>query len=218
MSIVRRLTGGSDEVRGLVDLLAGLGYFTTSNGQTYPIGLNQTMPGEAQERIENSFVGYVQGIYKSHGAVAACMVARRYVFGQIRYQWQEMSEGVPGRLAGNKNLGVLERPWLGATTADLNRRMIDLADLGGNAYVTINRAGSVKVIRPDWMTMIIGLEGAPDSTADVVGDLEATLLGYMYEPPNRKPILLDPDKVAHFAPAPIRLPSIGDVLVDAGAA
>ena len=198
MSLLRGLFQGGSEARGVQDWQSWFSF----NGSSYPFGLNQTMPGENMEEIEHSFVGYVQGIYKTHGVVAACMLARRHVFSQLRFQWQQMESGRPGSLFGNRDLAILERPWPGGTTSDLLSRSLNLADLGGNAYVTINRSGQVKLPRPDWMTMIIGLEDEPDSAEDVTSDLNATLVGYLYKPPNKKGQILLPEQVAHFAPEP----------------
>lgn len=163
----------------------------TFNGNSYFAGLNTSLGGR-EERIENSFEGYVLGAYKTGGAVAACMAARMRVFSQIRFQFQQMSNGRPGELFGTTDLQVLERPWPGAGTQDLLARMLQHADLAGNAYVA--RQGSrLRLLRPDWVTTLLTSDG------DAV---DAEVVSYLYQPPNKDPEWFDAGEVAHFAPLP----------------
>lgn len=198
MSLLRGLAKKTTTVRNadLAAMLNSFGY----NGFTYPLGLNQSMPG-SEEAIENSFQGYVDGAYKRGGVVAACMVARRQVFSQLIFQWQHMVDGRPGDLFGDGTLGVLQRPWPGGTTSDLNGRMLGHVDLAGNAFATINRQGHFRILRPDWTSILIGSRTEPADTFDP-NSIDAELVGYSYAPPNTKPQILLPDEVAHFAPQP----------------
>jgi phage portal protein BeeE len=153
------------------------------------------------ELIENDFEGYVEGIYKRNGAVAALMFVRQMVFSEARFQWRQMRSGRPGELFGNADLALLEHPWPNATTGDLLTRMIADADLAGNCYLTVVN-GRIRRLRPDWVTIISGSRLEPDLFGAA---LDAELLGYIYSP--RTPgtdqgTILTPDKVAHFAPYP----------------
>lgn len=202
MSVLARLRPPS-EARA-ADWFSGtlaelLDYFV-HNGNTYPFGLNQTLTG-SEEKIENSFQGYVNGIYKRHGPIASCMVARRHVFSQLRYLHQKMVDGRPQELYHSPNLTGLERPWRGGVTSDLNSRMIDHADLAGNSYVTRTRRGDAKILRPDWVTILIGGEDEDGKPLDP-NDVDAELVGYMYAPPHGRPRYLRPHEVVHFAPEP----------------
>ena len=93
-----------------------------------------------------------------------------------------------------------EQPWPGATTGELLARMIQDVDLAGNAYIW--DAGEQLVrLRPDWVTIISELVGAPD------GGEYRRVVGYWYEPPPTEldrpdPMALPVDEVAHWSPIP----------------
>lgn len=154
-----------------------------------------------REEIEHDFEGYVAGIYKRNGPVFALLAVRMLVFAEARFQYRRLRSGRPGDLFGDASLGVLERPWPGATTGDLLSRMIQDADLAGNAFVA-RRGERLRRLRPDWVTIITASREAPDLPGWA---LDAEVIGYMYEP--RGPggddaVLLTPGEVAHFAPIP----------------
>ena len=168
------------------------------NGNTY--GVKQTLTGD-REWIEGSFEGLVQGAYRDNGIVFACMLARQLLFSEARFQFRQMRRGRPGDLFGNADLAILERPWPNGTTGDLLTKMIQHADLAGNAYV-VRRNRRLKVLRPDWVTIIHGTDD-DDGTGE---DIDAELLGYLYHPGGRQagkdPVVLLPNEVCHFAPIP----------------
>jgi HK97 family phage portal protein len=150
-----------------------------------------------RENITSSFQGYVDGAYKSNGVVFACMAARLFLFSEARFQFQRMREGRPGKMYGKPELGILEKPWNGGTTGDLLGRMIQHADLAGNAYV-LRRRNALRLLRPDWVTIILGSRTG--------SEVDNELIGYSYKPggpgSDEKPIGLLPEEVAHFAPNP----------------
>lgn len=172
-------------------------------GTTYPLGIQQTLVGD-KETIEANFPGYVRSAYQSNGVVFACMLVRMLLFSEARFQFQRMSGGRPGALWGDPRLGILENPWPGGTTGDLLSRAIQDADLAGNFYATI-RASRLWRLRPDWVTIILG---SPDRTGPEVrpDEVGAELLGYAYTPggpgSGRRPLVLQPGEVTHFAPIP----------------
>lgn len=184
--------------------------YLTFGGTAYPFALNQTMPGSPGEQIANSFTGYVQGAYKSNGVIFACMLARLLLFSEARFQFRQIRNGRPGDLFGTQALGLLEQPWPNGTTGGLLIRMIQDADLAGNAYIT-RRAPRLpgqrpylQRLRPDWMTIIRG--SRQRTSADRVSEFDLELVGYSYQPggptSGEKPRLLLPEDVAHFAPIP----------------
>lgn len=152
-----------------------------------------------QERIEGYFEGLVQAAYKRNGVIFACMLARKMVFSEARFQYRQIRNGRPGDLFGTAALGILERPWRNGTTGDLLTRLIDDADLAGNAFVA-RRKDRLRRMRPDWVTMILGSHADPSIGPD---DLDAEVIGYVYGPPKSgQSVILLPDEVAHFAPLP----------------
>lgn len=154
-----------------------------------------------REQVENDFQGYVEGIYKRNGAIAALMFTRQMVFSEARFQFQQMNKGRPGELFGTTDLGLLEVPWANATTGDLLTRMIADADLAGNAYFTkIN--GHLRRLRPDWVTIVSGSRTEPELYGAA---LDAELVCYIYSPQapgSGDGTILTPNQVAHFAPIP----------------
>ncbi|MFW6034030.1 MAG: phage portal protein [bacterium] len=174
--------------------------------------LNNLTP--ERERIENDFDGYIEGAYKRDGIVFTCVLVRQLVFSEARFLWRQFRDGRPGRLFGNRELGLLEVPWPGGTTGELLARMeVDLS-LAGNFYATVTddrgRAGRaatgagrrVSVLRPDWVTIVVGSASGDPRAAD------ARPVGYLYEPPpdgqgaQAGPLVLMPDEVCHYSTIP----------------
>lgn len=157
---------------------------------------------------EESVVGSLSSVVKSNGPVFALTLARLQVFSQARFQWTRFERGEPGELFGSPELGVLERPWRGGTTADLLARMEMDVTSAGNSYTRRlrrpTRAGGGRLVRlrPDWVTIILGSQEDAEHPSEAA-DVE--LLGYAYMPHGDRGdrmILLEPDEVAHFAPYP----------------
>jgi len=189
--------------------------FFTFGGVQYPFIPSQTLLGN-REDIAQSFVGYVQGAYQSNGIVFACVLARLMIFSEARFQWRRLGSqgnGQPQDLWGSPALGPLEHPWPNGTTGDLLTRMIQDADLAGNFYGVrgSNRPdrpapGTIKRLRPDWVTIMIGSRNPANDDAFVAGDIDSEVIGYLYHPGGPRgqadPIALGVDEVCHFAPIP----------------
>ena len=153
-----------------------------------------------KESIAESFEGYVQGAYKANGIVFACIGARARVFSEARFQYQQMVDGRPGELFDDGTLSLLDMPWPNGTTGELLFRMEQDASLAGNHFLTLAGAGTrLRRLRPDWVTILTG------SPTDDPFDIEAEVIGYIYQPRTGRhhpPVLLSPDRVAHFSPVP----------------
>lgn len=183
-------------------------YFTFG-GLDYPLGLQQTLTGTS-ESIEASFTGYVNGAYKRNGIVFAVMLVRLLLFSEARFQFRQLRNGRPGDLFGTKALEILETPWPNGTTGNLLTRMLQDADLAGNAYVTRRqrpgRTPYLQRLRPDWMTILMGSRDRRADPDTPMSEFDRELVGYSYQPggpgSGEKPVLLFPDQVAHFAPIP----------------
>lgn len=191
-SVVEEQRDASLSLNAWADLLTSFTY----QGHSY------TLPGASQEEPSAQFSSLVGAAYKSNGVVFACMLTRMLLFSEARFQFRQLRSGRPGRLFGNPDLGVLETPWPGGTTGDLLGKMIQHADLAGNAFVA--REGSrLVVLRPDWVDIAVGSNSNPDSG---VWDVDAQVLGYVYYPggkqSGRDPVPFMAGEVAHFAPIP----------------
>ena len=171
-------------------------------GSSYPLGM-QTISG-AREEVNHDYTGYVEAAYKRNGPVFAVEALRSRIFSEARFAWQRREQGRGQGLFTTDDLSLLERPWPGGTTQDLLMRIILSADFGGNAYITRNSRGHLRILRPDWVTILRGADVRnPDDDPD---GLNATLLGYVYKPggpaTSDAAVWLEPDAVSHFAPDP----------------
>lgn len=187
------------KLRYTIDEYAQLVSQFSFNGIAYQTGISQTLQGD-RESIENDFVSYVNAAYKSNGIVFACMLVRRSLFTEARFQFRDIRRrgGRPGPLFGNDSLNVLERPFPGGVTSDLLARMIDDADLTGNwfGYRDLNE---VVRLRPDWVDIAL--------TPRMIrgGQVGFRKAGYLYyEGGNRdnSGVPFAVDEVSHFAPNP----------------
>lgn len=170
-------------------------------------------PLPTREQIGDDFEAYIAGAYKANGVVFACCLARAMLFSEARFAFQRMRNGRPGTLFSSADLALLENPWPNGTTGELLGRMIQDADLAGNAIVTtaddngnVGRAAvgpgrRLTRLRPDWCTIILGSKSgdlyAPDTRP----------IAWKYLPPMqdgfaREPLFLLPSEVAHFSPLP----------------
>lgn len=169
------------------------------NGIAYTTGMQQTIQGN-RESIENDLVSYVNAAYKSNGIVFACMLARRSIFTEARFQFRALrrNNGRPGPLFGTQELNILERPFPGGVTADLLARMIDDADLAGN-WFGFRDQGEIIRLRPDFVDIVLEprqLRGG------VVGYKKAGYVYYEDGDRGKSGVAFLPDEVAHFAPNP----------------
>jgi phage portal protein BeeE len=204
LNLLQQIRRGASSIRRYdgVDFTAQdpLDYTWSYGGNTYS-GIGG-FSGAKSEEVEGNFAGMVQGAYKRNGIIFACERARLSVFSEGRFQFQRLRAGRPGDMFGDPSLALLERPWPNGTTQDLLTRLLQDADMAGNAFWTV-RNGNLRRMRPDWVTIVMGSAQDPDVLPD---DLDAELLGYGYSPgglmSGKDPIFLLPDEVAHFAPTP----------------
>jgi phage portal protein BeeE len=164
-------------------------------------GIQQTLAGPATEIAPNNFVGLASQAYAANGVVFACMLVRQLVFSSVRFRWQRLRDGKPSDTFGNRDLRVLERPWVGGTTQDLLSRMIQDADLAGNSYWTRQEDEFVR-LRPDWVDVVVEERQLRDGR----GQIGWRKAGYIYTEGGRQsgndPVGLLADEVVHFAPIP----------------
>jgi len=185
-------------------------------GNTYPL-LQTTMGTVDEEKIAAT----ANAAYRSNGIVFALVMARLQVFSQARFQWTRFVGGSPSDLFGSAELDVLERPWPGGTTGDLLARMEVDASLAGNAFIRRTRRDRLNRLRPDWVTIVLGSNEDADHPSEA-GDVE--VVGYIYQPPSGRMVVLERHEVAHYAPVPDPdnnflgqswiTPAMGDVAAD----
>jgi phage portal protein BeeE len=170
-------------------------------GNTYPLGVNTTWGNRRIEEFSNTLPGYAAALRQSPPAFAAEMV-RSLVLSQARFTFRNLpSTATPRRTFGNRDLGVLERPWPNATTGELIGRMEWHAGLAGNAFVT-RQPQRLRVLRPDWVVIVYGSDQEPD---DAVHALDGKILGYAYCNGGigvGRPQTILPQDMAHWSPLP----------------
>lgn len=184
-------------------------------GTTYPIGLKGTLGGNRAMEITQSLPGYTSAVLGCPPAFAAQDI-RAAVLSQVRFTFRNLPwvvptardpDNVPRRLFSTQALQLLDRPWKGATTADLVTRMEWHAGLGGASFVALrrDRDGSprLQVLRPDWCALLYGSETQPDNPGQA---LDGEFLGTVYwnGGPNGAygyaPQFLLPDECIHWVP------------------
>lgn len=209
MSLIERIAAarGKDESRfaidqWLTDYLLPANQFGYNNN-TYPLGLNTTMGVGRIKEISGTLPAYSAALRSCPPAFAAEMV-RALVLSQANFIFRNNRRSrTPGRTFGTGELGLLERPWPGATTGELLSRMEWHAGLAGNAYVA-RQPGRLRVLRPDWVVILFGSDQEPDDAAHA---LDGELIGYVYmnggfQQNQNQPHTLLPNEVAHWSPLP----------------
>lgn len=173
------------------------------NGIGYgPHELIQTLGGGTVESIEGNFGGYLRAVKQSPPAFGAQLV-RSLLLSQAGFQFRNRQTR---KMFGGSSLTLIEQPWPSGTTGELLSKMEWHEGLAGNAYVwrrTTRHGTELKVLRPDWVTILLGSEQDADSAAN---QLDAELVGYVYHAggvgSGGKTTTLLPSEVAHWSPLP----------------
>jgi hypothetical protein len=162
------------------------------DGLSYPVTSWGTRPSDRAEPPPSDFVGYVEGLYKKNGAIAALLGIRLALFSQAWPMWQRLRQGRPGDLFSTPTLDLLREPWPNGTASDLLGRMVQDADLGGNFY-GLERGGNLLRLRPDWVEII-----------HVGEDPDIQIAGYRYRRNGdvKDRVIYPVDEVAHWSPLP----------------
>lgn len=168
--------------------------------------LTTTYGMNGNESIMPTLVGNTQQAYGGNAVVFGAILARLSLFSEATFAFRNLADK---QLSGsfesdgrrNTALRKLENPWPNGTTGELLARMLQDADLAGNAYVW--DAGDQLVrLRPDWITIVT------EMVYDPMGREYRKVIGYYYEPPvtaqpyEGQPRLFSVDEVAHWSPNP----------------
>lgn len=172
----------------------------------YPLlGGGQSLPDE-EKPFSGEFLNNINSVYKSHGFAFAVMAFRQAVFSQIDFSFKRkdlarLQRPRPGDLFEAPGLDLLRNPWPGGSSADLLTRMLQDTDLAGNAYIVRKDRKRLLRLRPDWVTIVFGSDLDADNPR-IMSD--ATIIGYIYSPPERPEFseVFLPEEVGHWAPLP----------------
>lgn len=154
-----------------------------------------------RETVGNDYAEYARKLYKGNGIVAACIGVRAFVFSEIRFLWQQRTNGrSTGDLFGTSDLSLIEEPWPNGTTGELAMRMEQDNSLVGNYYAVRyedDRGERLRRWYPPYVTILTGSENNDNPWGS-----EAIPVGYVYHVPGKEPELWTPDKVVHYSPLP----------------
>jgi phage portal protein BeeE len=204
-NLLSRLTGREERAIVSID-----DYIATLNQYGLQSSVQTTLPHLSAETLANSFTQYANGGMKGNAVVFSCMSVRQLVFSSVRFRYQRLRDGKPSDMFGTPDLALLETPAPGENTQDLLSRMIQDADLAGNAYnvkdTPLTRLGgddttkNILRLRPDWVEIVARQRMRPD------GQLGWQRVGYVYTEGGKHsgndPVPLMLDEVSHFAPTP----------------
>lgn len=168
------------------------------------LGLNTTFAPAKATEITGTLPSYTAAVRQTPPAFAAQMI-RALVLSQARFVFRNhRSSRTPRRMFGTSALGLLEKPWQGATTGELIARMEWHAGLAGNSFVA-RRSNRLRVLRPDWTAILYGSELEPDDPSHAI---DGELIGYAYcnggfgGANTNTAVSLLPGEVAHWSPLP----------------
>ena len=184
----------------LIDRLRGVivPYPTDPNYTGVGIGFMQSYGSAGNmggESIGNDFLSYASIGYQGNGPVFAVLNARLRLFSEATFQYRNK---VDKKLWGDQSLQMLESPWPGGSTSDLLGRMIQDADLAGNAFIHRINDARLERLRPDWVRIISTYLTDPET-----GTEYREVVGYAYtENGQGNPVFYPVDDVAHWSPIP----------------
>ncbi len=156
--------------------------------------LQQSYSKPTEERVLPTFQSYAQLGHGGNGVVFGLMLARGMLFSEATFKWQNLTTK---DLFGNSELRTLEQPWPNGTTGDLLVRMIQDADLAGNAYVRRDPDRLVR-LRPDWVDLVLVGSGEDEERS------RWNIAGYIYylNGPGSEAEFYPVEEVAHWSPIP----------------
>lgn len=197
-NLLTRLRARDDEwARKVASERSGFGPFSVFyDGMPGALLPTTTLPGSPAESIGEQFEQRIARVRDGNGVVAAAVLARSLLVSQIRFVWRDE---ISGRLFGNGDLDVLERPGSDSRPRLLARIEED-ACYAGNAFVLRTDNGRLYRLRPDWVDLIIGSDGSPD---DVMRGADAEVVGYRFWPGGDRrgtPQSFTLGEIMHFAP------------------
>lgn len=195
MKLLDRLRSPRTEERSglLLDPYAAFNF----NGHLNALGLNTTI-SQKYEQVDGTLAGYMQVLRASPPAFGAQMV-RATVLSQARFRFRNYRDR---KMFGTTALNVLDTPWPNGTTGELITKLEWHAGVVGNAYAVKRPDNTIKVLNPDWVSILLGSRTDADNPA---WQLDAEVVAYLYHPggPYRGvATTLMPEQVAHWSPLP----------------
>lgn len=162
------------------------------------------LPGSPPQAPADGFTGYIDSIHRRNPVVSAAAVSRALLISQIRFSWRNNAvSSTPGRMFGNRDLAVLERPGAMKRTAFLSSMEMH-ASYAGTSY-PVRKNGKLYLLRPDWCTVLLGSDSEPEGDLNLPpSDAEVVALVYQPEHGGRKgrPEAFLPGEFGRWTPEP----------------
>ncbi len=151
-----------------------------------------------------SLAAYAAAIHSQHPIVSAAVAARSHPISQLRFRYR-----APGSLdlTDDRSLDLLNVRPAGMTRPAFLATLQLHDSYAGNAYVYRRDNGTLTVLDPDRVNILIGVDGpvpiGEDGVPQLGNELDHEVLGYTYRPANGgKPRMLLPERVAHWYSEP----------------
>jgi len=168
--------------------------------------LTTTYGMNGNEAILPSLVYAATEAYMGNSVVYGAILARISLFSETTFCFRNLKDkSLSGsfELDGRRNTALrkLENPWPNGSTGELLARMMQDADLAGNAYIWDAGERLVR-LRPEWVTIV------SEEKYDPLGRAYREVVGYFYDPPPVAdeqyggPQIFTVDEVAHWSPNP----------------
>lgn len=154
----------------------------------------QTYGKPVTDLVLQTFQSYAERGAGGNAVVFGLMLARAMLFSEASFKFRSQ---VDGKLFGTQDLLPLEYPWPNGSTGELLVRMIQDADLAGNAYIRKDPDRLVR-LRPDWVSLVLAGSGQEEQRS------RWDVLGYTYwlDGPGGSMEFYPINEVAHWSPIP----------------
>lgn len=151
---------------------------------------------------DGSFEPLVRQLHDSHPIISAAVIKRAGLLSELVFQWRSVLPQDNGKLFGNAELGVLERPNRWQTSAEFLKTVEYHASYAGAAYIHRDGA-SLRLLNPSWTSIVLGSQRDAD---DPAVQRDADVIGYLYQPGGSPtygdPEYIDAAQVAVYRPEP----------------
>ena len=163
------------------------------NGSTYAVPLATTYGTSKQEDPDGTFGSYAELFVKRDAVVFGVMQARAMLLSETRFKFRSLRDK---KIFGTPALLPLDAPQVNVDTGEWLTRIDQHASIAGNAYIIKK---SRVLLHPDRVSIVLASSYDPEHPQFAA---DATVLGYIYKPPQGPEQSFNVDEVVHFSPIP----------------